>query len=393
MGEARFIVRAVTFLVLLLLLFAAGMNLERITIAFGRSQPENYVALAREALRKQDYQAAQKIVESRLAKRFYDFDALYLLAEIYGAKGDYEKAADTIREVFLRLPGARANQVQSFGFDEPKSYYLFSQYLWAAKRYDEAGELLRAALDAGYPLRREQLAEYVPAKNISLPQARAVARLALKLREPGSFLQAVGLLLNNKKTCVPGELYYAQWMELIDKNRVGADMRLRAALSVNPRDPAIALALANLQARAARSSAAEAYFRKMAYDTTGTKVIGPGLFKLNEGKYVEKRGLVLGRNGKVSAEISTGAYKVTRLLLNAEGTWALGMYPVVIVRVDGKDVAWLYLDGLQPHLFDLELWPSGAPKDLTLEFEFINDAYEPSSKADRNVVLRDILLY
>jgi Tfp pilus assembly protein PilF len=393
MIEARFIARAVTFLVLLLLLFGAGMSLEKVTIAFGRSQPENYAALAREAMRKGNNEAAQAIVEKRLSKYFYDFDALYLLAEIQAAKGNVDAAADTIRQVFQRLPGARANQVQSFGVDEPKSYYLLGLYLWQAKHYDEAAEMLRAAIDAGYPVAREQLADYVPETKIAPAQAKAVAQMALKLRELKAFLAAVKMLLSDKKTHVAGELLYAEWMELVDRNVVGADLRLRAALSSSYPDPALALALANLCSRVYRSADAGTTFRQLAHQTTGTKVLGPGLFKLTAGETVDRRGIVLGRNGKAIAEISTGAYKVTRLILNAEGSWALGMYPVLIVRLDGKDATWLYLDGLQPHLFDLPLWPAGAPKDVTIEFDFINDAFEPLSKADRNVTIRDILLF
>lgn len=385
--------RTVAFLFLLLLFFAAGINIQRVTIAFGRSQPENYEALAREALRLRDYSAAERYVEKRLAKKFYDFTALYLLGEIYAAKGDYDKAAEAIRQIFVRLPGARANQVQAVGFDEPKSYYLLALYSWKAKRYGVAAELFRAALDAGYPIPREDMAQYLPDSALETNQGEAVARVALKIRDAKAFLHAVEVLLAERKTKAIGELLLAEWMETVDKNPFAAEFRLRGALSVSPKDPALSLALANLYQRVFGGQESGARFRRLSYETTGVKVLGPGLFRLPAGHHAAERGLVMGRNGKATATVSTGAFRVTRLILNASGSWALGMYPVVIVRVDGQDVTWLYLDGLEPRVHDMELWPSGAPKDLTLEFEFINDAYEPISKADRNVVLHDILLY
>jgi len=393
-NDSRLVVRTIAFLVLLFLFVAAGMNLQRMTLAFGRSQPENYAALAKEAIRQRDYDAALRQVERRLAKRFYDFDALYLKAEILALKGNYAEAAATIRDVLLRVPGARANQVQAIGFDEPKTYYLFALYSWKAGQYEQAAELLRAALDAGYPVGGESLAEYMPEAAKDPEQALAVAHIALRTRQPKAFLRAVDQLHRERRYWLRGELALAEWMETIDKNKVGAAMRLRAALSLYPKDPAANLALANFQARnAPRSSQEVQRWRQRAHETTGVKVIGPGLFTFTSGNYADKRGLIMGRNGKATASISTGAFKVTRLIINARGTWALGMYPILVVRVDDRDVAWLYLDGLQPHLFDLELWPNGAPKDLKIEFEFINDAYEPTSKADRNVVIEDILLY
>lgn len=393
MSDSRFIVRTVAFLFLLLLFFAAGMNIQRVTLAFGRSQAENYEALAREALRSRDYSTAQRYVERRLAKKFYDFNALYLLGEIYATKGEYDQAAEAIRQIFVRFPGARANQVEAVGFDEAKSYYLFALYSWNAKRYSVAAELLRAALDAGYPIPREDFAQYLLESALETNQAEAVARVALKVRDAKAFLHAVEVLLAEKKTKARGELLLAEWMETVDRNPFAAELRLRGALSLLPKDPALSLALANIYERVFGGQGSGDYFRRLSYETTGVKALGPGLFRIAAGHHAEKRGLVMGHNGKATATISTGAFRVTRLILNASGSWALGMYPVLIVRVDGQDVAWLYLDGLQPRIHDMELWPSGAPKDLTLEFEFINDAYEPTSKADRNVVLHDILLY
>ncbi len=79
--ERRYLARLLTFLTLFVTFFVASANLERLTLAFGRSQPENYAALAREALQRKDFDQALQFVERRLSKRFYDFEALYLLGE------------------------------------------------------------------------------------------------------------------------------------------------------------------------------------------------------------------------------------------------------------------------------------------------------------------------
>jgi hypothetical protein len=392
-SDRRLVARALTFLVLFLAFFAAGANLERLTIRFGRLQPENYAALAREALNRNDADEALRYVERRLQTSYYDFNALYLLAEVYAKKGDFERAAQTIVEVFARVPGARANKVPAMGFDEPKTYFLLASYLWRGKHYDQAAEMLRAALDAGYPVATETMAEYTPTASLPLAQAAAVARIAIKTRNAPAFLSATDALLREKKTYVRGEILRAEWTEKIDRNPVGAEMLLRGTASLFPGDPSVPLALTNLYSRTVRRWPFDNALRRQVSETTGVKVIGAGLFKLSPGLRAEPVGLAMGRNGKATAEVSTGAFKVTRLIVNAMGTWALGLYPVVVVRVDNREVARLYLDEPEPHLYDLELWPEGAPKDMTLEFEFVNDAYEPLSRADRNAVIHDVVLY
>ena len=69
------------------------------------------------------------------------------------------------------------------------------------------------------------------------------------------------------------------------------------------------------------------------------------------------------------------------------------MFPIVLIKNGDKELARLYLDSPEPHLYDLELWPEGAPKQLDLRFEFINDVWDPYTKADRNVILSDIVLH
>lgn len=389
----RLVIRFLAFAVLFSLLVVLGSSIEKLTLAFGRSQPENYAALAREALAKGRLEDAKKIVEKRLSKRFYDFDALYLLAEIQARGGDDSAAANTIREVFLRFPGARSNPVEATGYDEPKTYYLFANYLWRAKRFVDAAEMARAAIDAGYPMARETARTYVQEASLAPDEAEAVASLAFKLRQPQAFLRAVEVLRRDPERAYRAEVWQALWMEAIDRNLVGAELHLRAATTQWPEEPTLWLALGNLHRRHSTPTSGDDVWRRRALETTGAKVLGPGLFKLSAGGASRPGAIAMGRNGTARARVATGAYRVTRLIVNASGTWAIGMYPVIVVRVNEKELTRLYLDGPHPHLFDLRLWPQGAPKDISLEFEFVNDAYEPQSKADRNVIIEDVVLF
>jgi len=388
-----FWVRAIAFVILFLALLILGLSLERVTLAFGRLQPENYAAVARQAMRQGDLDAAERIVEKRLSKHFYDFDALYLYAEIKAHKREFTTASEIIREVFRRVPGAKANDVAAYGYDEAKTYFLLAKYLWRAGACEEAAEMMCAALDAGYSLAQEEANSYMDEAALTSVQAAGVARVAAKIKNSPAFLRAIDILLRTHSMRRRGEILLAQWMETVDKNLFGAQMRLRALLSTSPGDPAVNLALANVYSRAFRKESAGARWQSLARETTGAKVVGAGLFRLSKGNYVDSRGIVMGRNGTASARIFTGAYRVTRLVMNVTGTWAIGMYPVLVVRVDDKEICRLYVDGLQPHLFDLSLWPQGAPKDLSLELEFINDAFEPLSGVDRNVIVHDVILY
>ena len=69
------------------------------------------------------------------------------------------------------------------------------------------------------------------------------------------------------------------------------------------------------------------------------------------------------------------------------------MYPILIIKSGGKEVHRLYLDSDAPRVYDLPLWPGGAPKNLELGFEFINDEFDAFTRKDRNVALYDLMLY
>ena len=110
---------------------------------------------------------------------------------------------------------------------------------------------------------------------------------------------------------------------------------------------------------------------------------------------VGSTGVELSRNGEYTAgQLSTGAFRVCTLLLNGTGVPALGVYPVVVVKADGVEMTRIYMDSPDsPKIFESRLWPEGASKKLDFTLEFVNDVWDPYTKADRNIVIKNILLY
>lgn len=382
------------FLILFAGFWIAALSIERITLRFSSLQVENYASIARRAIAAKDYRRAQQVLTRRIDKVFYDFDAHYLLAETYAAQGLYKEAAETIRTVLRKVPAARANPVRSLGYDEPKTYYLLARYLWLAGQYLEAGEIARAALDAGHPLVQGEMTTYLTGKVENLSAAVAIAKLAMKLKAPEAFAQALRVLRNGGEEAA-ANLLLAEWMDRVRKMPVGADVVLRAARSMDPQNPSLVLAqviLLNKYGGDAATSESKALLASLR-SSPGIQEIGTGAFRVTEGQRITPSTLVLGRNGRATAKVVTSAFRPKRLTFVASGTWAIGLYPIVLVRCDGKEVQRLYLDNPDGRVYDLELWPQGAPKQIELEFEFTNDAFEPYTRADRNVQIKHLFLY
>lgn len=373
--------------------FAAAFAVPPILIHFSSLLPENYQHNAEQAMRRDDFARAAAIARSRISQHFYDFDAHYLLAEALARNTDYAGAARVMKDVIAKIPAARANKVSAVGYDEARTLLLLSQYLWEAGSYIEAGEMACAALDAGAALARKEMGSRLKKIPDQPDAACGAARVALKLGQAEPFQRAVGVLARSSGSWrAQGFVYQSLWLESKDNDTSSAEEVLNSAIREYPQNCALHLALSNLLQRHGRGGEAWAA-AEQAFSTTGTKAIGSGLFRVTPGATVTTAAVSLARNGIASSQVTTGVYRLTNLALCASGTSALGVCPLVTVKAGENELMRLYVDGLQPHLYDLPLWPSGVPKTLDLQLEFINDIYDPFTKADRNVSFSNVVLY
>ncbi len=374
--------------------FAAGcFAIPRISYHFARLQPENYRYVAQRALAAGDFKAAEEICRRRIAQEFYDFEAHYLLAEALSRAGRADQASAVMKDVIARLPGARTKGQIATGYDEARTFQLLSVSLWQSGRYAEAAEMGRAALDTGTAFTTAETTGALTRAPAGPAAAAATARFAFRTADAGLFSRCLGVLrARGGRDAATAALLQAQWCDLRDRRPLSAETLLRAAISTDPSFPPLRAALANVLHRAGWKDASLATATDLG-QTTGVRQVSLGAFQFPIGAVVTAEGLRISRTGAAAARVNTGVFRVNSLLVNAAGTQALGLYPIIIIRNGTAELTRLYLDSETPQVFDLHLWPEGAPKNLDLRIEFINDAYDPVTGADRNVTISDIALY
>lgn len=381
------------FCILVALFFGGAFSVPGILERFSRKLPENYRLIATEAINRGDHNRALQITERRINQFAYDFDALYIRADTQAKLGKPTEAADTMKEAMRRVPAARSSKVKSVGYDEAKTLLLTSRYLWQAGLFAEAAEMTRAAIDAGSSRVGEEQQQRLTKFPTDPEALLAQTSIAFRTRDMEGYRRLrEELTTSSPRFVAEAAVLHSRWLEFIDRDFRGSLRLLRDGIRQIPHQPIIPLALANTLQR--RGSTTESLATRAAVmNTTGCREIGPGLFQLPVGASATTSSIALGRNGSASAQINTGVYRVTSLLFSVSGSRALGIAPIVVVRVDGEEMARVYADPPNPKEFDLQLWPKGAPKNIKLEFEFINDAYDPVTRADRNVTISDVLLH
>ncbi|MCX7019560.1 MAG: hypothetical protein NTY46_11345 [Candidatus Sumerlaeota bacterium] len=357
--------------------------------------PDNYRNIAAQAAAAGDFGTAEKIARRRLETAFYDFDAHYILADTLARQNKPAEAALVIKDVMTRLPGARSKRALGAGYDEARTLCLLAGYLWDAGLFFEAGEMGRAALDATTPRMAAQLAAKMTADNPN-PRARlAAARIALKNRDKTLFdRQLSPLEQGNDDAAAQAVLLRAAWQEHRDASTTAAEVVLRNATQRFPGQPALKLALAGLLDRTGQTTESQTLIDEIG-TTTGTRTAGPGLFQLPPTAVLMpgSDGILLRNNSVASVQFNTGVFRNTSLLAAMRGSAALGLFPIVIVKSGETELTRLYIDDPQPRIYDIAFWPDGAPKLLDLRFQFINDAYDPYSKEDRNVVISNVMTH
>lgn len=386
--------RVVLFVVLAAGFTAGVFVVPRLSREFARLLPDNYRQIAAEAMARGDFSRARMVAEKRLERSYYDIAAHYVQAEAMARQGQFAEAADVMKLVLKKIPAARARNLPALGFDEPKTLGLLAEYLWAAGRFTEAGEIARAAIDSGSAMQAREISDAVTRMPQSPEEAEAVARLAIKLNRRKEFDRAMSVVASSRRPQASASraLLEASFLECNDRDLTTAEELLRAAVARLPADPAPRLALAAfLERRGATTEPAA--LRREARLTTGTRYVPPSMFSMAPGVTITSDVLLMSRNAELTARLSTGVFRVTDLLFTGRGSSALGVYPLMAVKAGETELVRLYLDGLQPVVGVWRLWPDGAPKMLDLKLEFLNDAYDPFTRSDRNIALSDLILY
>lgn len=386
--------RVIVFGLLVSGFFVAWQATPKVLTQFSRKVPENYQYVATEAMKRGNYALAEQVTRKRLAQLYYDFTADYLLAESLAGQRRYNEAADVIKQQMGKVAAARGGKVISSGYDEARSLQSLSMYLWKAGKYFEAGEMARAAVDAGSQLVGTETVEQFRRVEDDDEASLANAKLSLRLRTAEPMRYAVAALeAGGPRARAHSAVVASAWALRVDKDPARAEAILSDTLALLPSEPVIKLALKSLYTQQQRTTEALALATELS-QTTGARIVAPGLFSLPNGASVESGKLSLGRTSKAVAQVHTGAYRVESLLMTAAGSRALGLAPILVIKSGDKELTRLYLDSDRvPVIQDLDLWTDGAPKLLTLGFDFINDAYDPYTKADRNVWLSDIMLH
>lgn len=385
--------RFVVFTCLAGAFFVSVFSLPTVFFHFTRVLPDNYRYLADQALRHDHFASAEALARRRINQFCYDFDAHYLLGEALAREGKPAEAVQVMKQVLAKVPATRGRKVNAVGYDEARTLFQLSNYLWQDKRYFEAGEMARAALDAGTPILAQETFERMG----KLPQdpqaALAAARVALKMGHKELFDKAQQKLAGSDSSSrAQATLLQAAWYEQVDHQSTAALRLLSSAAEQAPRELQLQAGLRDLLERVRAHDKAQK-LTSLLESTTGTRLVAPGLFELPSGDSATTECLELGRNGMASAQINTGVFKQTSILFHARGSRALGLYPMVAVKSADKELCWLYLDAPRGKVYNLQLWPAGAPKSLDLRFDFMNDAYDPVTKADRNASLSHIMLH
>jgi len=361
-----------------------------------RFAPVNYAYICEKYLENEQPQKVLPIVETWETKHYYDFRAHYYEAQAYAAMGDPAKAADVMGTVLVKLPAARSRNLPLSGFDEAKTYDLMARYNWDAQKYTIAAELGCIAYDSGQKDFVEKLLSKEFRKHIDeLPYEGklAVSRFAIKARK----FQIATVTLDSIQTNDPyvtgrKEVLKAHVAEQTDDAKTAEDILAKCVKDL-PALPGPKVALSNLYERQKQTTLSVQLMNE-AEQTTAIKVIGLSQFNREAGMQITAKGLALSQNCEAHAKnITTGAYRVSNLIVNAYGTSALGVFPVLLVKIDGQLATRIYLDGVSPTVFDGYLWPDGASKKLDFEIDFINDIWDPHTRTDRNVILKNIILY
>lgn len=358
-------------------------------IQLSHRMPENYRYLAREHMQNKQYAEAERILRQRLNQQYYDFEAQHLLAEVQAQSGHPRDAVATMEDTLNKIASSRGRNVRASGYDESITYLQLGSYLWRDGDYVSGGEMLRAALDSGIGPARVQ--EVIGVKNATAPRAReSAARIYLKLHDRKHFDEALNLQTNvDASTSAAATHMRAAWLEDVDKNTTAAIAMLLAAADQLSTPPLLLATLKNINMR-----------NNIQQDAPTTATTQQPLANLDLDRFALVPGIArtsttlqLARSATTSARFDSGVYRTTSLLLRASGSAALGMFPIVVLRSADSNLARLYLDGLQPAEYDLELWPKGTPKSLQLTMSFENDAFDPVTGADRNADIFEMALH
>jgi hypothetical protein len=93
--------------------------------------------------------------------------------------------------------------------------------------------------------------------------------------------------------------------------------------------------------------------------------------------------IYMGTNGYVEAKVKIVKGGKYRIGIWARGTAMKGVYPIVALEIDGKEIGRVECrsDEWSIHFVSADL-PQG---DYTFRLRFVNDAYDPTAGEDRNL--------
>jgi tetratricopeptide (TPR) repeat protein len=370
---------------------AAAFAIPALISRFARVLPDNYYQSAARLIHEDRFAEAQQVAQKRIRQFTYDFTAHYVLAEALARQKKFKEAADVMKLVLKKVPAAIHNKVTAIGYDEPRTFALLSLFLWNAGNYFEAGEMARASFDEGASDVDISGAEAPMARLTNAEAGYAAARLALKTGNAPLHSQALQTLLKNNHE-FDSLLEQARWRARYNHQTTAVAELLSSTLAlpgVTPR--ALLEAKCEFQRDRMEDQATSASAKLQQLKTV--RHISPDSFQLPAGAAVQSDSLLIGRVGTAEAKVNTGVFRVTNLMFSISGTPALSLYPIMIIRDGDKELTRVYADAPRGRVYDLPLWPGGAPKNLDLAFEFTNDAYDPFTRADRNVLISNITLY
>ncbi len=363
--------------------------------------PDNYLRRGNEALARGDSRAAEAIAQRRIARVGWDMNARFLLARAQAAAGNPQAAADSIKESLRLAVTARGRQITVTGYDEPLMLHLLAGYLWEAGQYQFAGEMYRAAIDTAAADGTGNDVPFGPPQLPDREAAEAAARVFLKLKSRAPFEGALATL-ESEAAASPARstalALRARWSEEVDRNSPQAIALLQNGPAGQITSPAV---LGNPQVRlelaaALRRTGQTSEALLLEHEVRNSRGMRPAdleSFTLPVGGVATSASLQLSRRGTASGSLPTGSYRATNLLLHTTGAPAFGQWPILILAIHEREVTRLYLDGLQPKTYDLPLWPEGVPRNTSLSMTFLNDAYDPVTRADRDIRIEFLALH
>jgi tetratricopeptide (TPR) repeat protein len=355
-----------------------------------RVVPENYIFLATEAMKSGNHVKAQRILESRINKEWYDFTAHYLLAQAQEQAGKPAKAAQTMRDVLAKAIAirgrVRADQAGYAGYDEAKTVQLLARYLWQSGHYGAAAEAWRHAMDLGSSVAYEDVRGLPhPSEKSSIEEALALGMLALRTGDGDILHKAVSRLAEFGPSGSDLSTHLqARWLEEHDHATTTAQSLLISAIQTGPAFLP-ALTLSQMLQRHAPAQENTTQILSRVLSDSGVRPLALSNLTLPKGASMDGSSIRMTRNGKVTGRVDSGMFQSNRIIIATQSTEAFGLWPVLVVRVNGDEVSRLYLDGLQPGLRIVGPWPNGLPKLVDLELEFINDAFDPITRSDRDI--------